>query len=336
MFFRKIFRKPKERPAQPGWVKAILLFFLLFLFAQAWMNPPKNSGVSRTPVQTALDDANTAIRSQKTIDFSGYKNLLYPEYETTLRIKDTQIGKGPLSLCGQHATIAYQAMLPDQKPIDDSATKEKPFVMTIGSGNAMPALEQGIIGMHVGGKRTISSHLGMTYGIEKFRRKELLPTDQVLFDVELLSVSPVVSAETLQPFRVVQVQNSYGTALNCGNQAHVHMIIWDVTGKKLFSTEVKTPEVTPAKAKADTPVNPAASPSAPPAPAQPEPGLKFTVGQSEVFMGLEQGIIGMAPGSVRTLIVPPAMQKTMSGAKPKIDFPLPANQTVLVDVEYLP
>jgi hypothetical protein len=64
--------------------------------------------------------------------------------------------------------------------------------------------------------------------------------------------------------------------------------------------------------------------------------LTFTPGKSEVFLGLEQGIIGMARGAKRTLVVPPVLQKTLLGNAPTIDFPLPKEQTVLVDVEALP
>ena len=90
------------------------------------------------------------------------------------------------------------------------------------------------------------------------------------------------------------------------SRAKSQVTVWSVDGKKLFSTKDK---------------------------GQP---LTFTPGKSEVFLGLEQGVIGMAAGEMRTLIVPPGFQKAMDGNPPTTDFLLPKDQTVLVDVEALP
>ena len=57
--------------------------------------------------------------------------------------------------------------------------------------------------------------------------------------------------------------------------------------------------------------------------------IEFTIGQSEVIPGWEQGISGMKVGAKRTLVIPPNLAYGRSGSPPTI----PANATLVFDVE---
>lgn len=57
--------------------------------------------------------------------------------------------------------------------------------------------------------------------------------------------------------------------------------------------------------------------------------IEFTIGQSEVIPGWEQGITGMKVGSKRTLVIPPNLAYGRNGSPPTI----PANATLVFDVE---
>jgi FKBP-type peptidyl-prolyl cis-trans isomerase len=69
-----------------------------------------------------------------------------------------------------------------------------------------------------------------------------------------------------------------------------------------------------------------------------ERGAIFVVpGAGEVIEGVEQGLIGLRPGSVRRLIIPPHLGY---GSSPRVDpntgeVLLPANSTIIFDVEVL-
>jgi FKBP-type peptidyl-prolyl cis-trans isomerase FkpA len=57
--------------------------------------------------------------------------------------------------------------------------------------------------------------------------------------------------------------------------------------------------------------------------------IEFTIGQSEVIPGWEQGITGMKVGAKRTLVIPPNLAYGRTGMPPQI----PANATLVFDVE---
>ena len=127
------------------------------------------------------------------------------------------------------------------------------------------------------------------------------------FNVRLVDISPSLPDSKTSAFRVSNGRSGGGRLILCGQKVKVRLAVWSVEGKKLFplSEDDKAPIV-------------------------------FTIGKSEVFLGLEQGIIGMNIGSKYSLVVPPEFQKTMDGNEPKVQFPFPPKQTVLVDVEAMP
>jgi len=105
------------------------------------------------------------------------------------------------------------------------------------------------------------------------------------------------------PYRIIDNKRGGGPPLTCGATGKFNVTIWSLDGKKIYASK--------------------------------EP-LQFIPGKSEVMMGLEQGVIGIQPNGTRTLIIPPAFQKTVGGAPSSLHFPLPDKQTVLVDIEALP
>lgn len=319
-FFR---RKSKENyHPRPPWVKWVLGIFLLYILFQGFT--ADRMGMPQTPVQQALKDAGKSFSTEKAFDFSSYKKRIFPEYGAAIHIRDIKPGTGQAAICGQTVRIAYKVFHEDHQPVNDSASKDNPLSFTIGSGKAMPVFEQGVIGMRVGGTRSLQTPMSMAYGVKGFARKDILSNEHLRFEVTLLSVSPKTPDLTRLPFRIANIKAGYGPPLTCGKEAHLHLIVWDLAGHKLYTTLPDKPE----PAKTDSAVITQAD-------TLPE-GIRFIPGRSQVMFGLERGVLGMNPGSMRTLIIPPELQKTLSGKPPVIAFPLPENQTILVDVEYLP
>ena len=113
----------------------------------------------------------------------------------------------------------------------------------------------------------------------------------------------IATAYPNAPYRIFTVTPGNGAPNQCGDTVKIKLTVWGTSGKKLFSTA--------------------------------EP-VSFTVGASETFVGLEQGIIGMKPGEKRSLSIPPILQKTEEEKPTIVEIPLPDNQTILVDVESVP
>lgn len=292
---------------RPRWLNLLIIIFLFYALSIG-MQPEADGTPSE--LKQKIDKVGETF-SEENIDktLNIYRSALFPAYSARMEMKDTKAGKGQSILCGQTATIAYRTSVYEGRELSHHATASQPLVFSLGDGKAIPALEQGVTGMRVGGKRTIIALPSMSYGIQKFADGTEKLTDQELvqLDVELLAISPTAPDLSALPFRVMQRGEGkfVGGSSICGQTVKVHATIWDVAGNKLFATPADKP-------------------------------LSITLGKGEVFLGLEQGIIGLPSGAQRTLIVPPALQGVLEGKTPTVQFPLPEGQTVLVDVETLP
>ena len=304
-FFRKRWTPPKQ--PRPKWLNALLLIFIVYAVAV---------GVHKSPDGTPSDLGKDIQKVGQAVSrdniertYNSYRNILFPVYDSSLEMRDVAVGKGTPAICGQEVSIAYATQVVNGRMLPFKADRTEPLTFRIGAGKVIPAIEQGVTGMKIGGKRSLASSPGMAYGNKAFSdgKETFEDKDRIRIDVELLGAKPEVPDVGKTPYRI---SNNYGKAVGyailCGQQARVHVTIWDVEGNKLYSTKDKKAPVS------------------------------FTVGKSEVFLGLEQGVVGLPRKGQRTLVVPPEYQKTMNGNPPAITFPFPKAQTVLVDVEALP
>lgn len=106
-------------------------------------------------------------------------------------IEDLTIGSGAEASSGQVVTIHYKAwtLRKDGKRVmfDNSYDRRKAYVFRLGHELVIPGLEQGIIGMKVGGLRRLQvpAHLG--FG-ERGAGAAVPPNKDLIFEVELLNV----------------------------------------------------------------------------------------------------------------------------------------------------
>jgi FKBP-type peptidyl-prolyl cis-trans isomerase FkpA len=63
-----------------------------------------------------------------------------------------------------------------------------PYPFTIGAGNVIPGIDQGVRGMRVGGKRRIYMPPSMAYGSSGSQDGSIPPNASLVFEVELTSV----------------------------------------------------------------------------------------------------------------------------------------------------
>jgi len=143
-------------------------------------------------------------------------------------------------------------------------------------------------------------------GMSKGGKRAIYTPENEEFEVELADISPELP--DLSAYRILGDVSEDGEIYKCGEPAKLNISIWNVAGKKLFDSKEQSKDFSG---------NP----------------IAFTIGKSEVFFGLEQGALGMTIGSKRSLIIPPLLQKTLNGNAPLIAFPLPKNQTIIVDIE---
>ena len=111
----------------------------------------------------------------------------------TLRVLDRTVGTGPDATNGRLVTVHYTGWLysdtaADNKgaQFDSSRDRNQPFSFVLGTGNVIQGWHQGVLGMRVGGTRTLQIPSNLAYGSSG--RGSIPPNSALVFDIELLGV----------------------------------------------------------------------------------------------------------------------------------------------------
>jgi peptidylprolyl isomerase len=300
-----LFRRKRRRNPNPD--IASVYYIVLFVAVIGFANHMRENRDAPQQITAAFSKSVSNIKNTVPPDVRNYSASLFPDGKTSLSIQDIQAGKGGPTVCGQTVTIAYVTYREDNTQAAPRATKEAPLVFRIGEKKVMPALEQGMIGMQVGGTRNIFAPSHLSFGISEFAHKDIPENAAVRFEVELLETAPALPDLQGTAYRFMETRTGLGPVLPCGSPAQLHLSIRTADGRTIYASRDKGQEP-----------------------------ITVTPGKSEYFMGLEQAVIGMRSGGIRSAIVPPSFQKTMYGNPPVLDIPFPEGETVLVDIESVP
>ncbi len=109
-----------------------------------------------------------------------------------LKRTDTRSGDG--AKAGQTVTVHYRGWLFDEARPDHHGTKfdssrdrNEPFSFRLGGGDVIQGWDEGVVGMRVGGTRTLTIPPDLGYG--RRGAAGVIPPDATLiFDVQLLGV----------------------------------------------------------------------------------------------------------------------------------------------------
>jgi FKBP-type peptidyl-prolyl cis-trans isomerase len=111
-----------------------------------------------------------------------------------LKHVDTREGEGAEAVAGQTATVHYTGWLFDEsladhrgQKFDSSRDRNEPFSFRLGGGEVIAGWDQGVVGMRVGGTRTLTIPPALGYGA-RGAGGIIPPNATLLFDVELVSV----------------------------------------------------------------------------------------------------------------------------------------------------
>jgi len=104
-----------------------------------------------------------------------------------LEVIDTVVGTTEQSIeVGDVVFMHYTGkLLENGKEFDSSHTRNQPFQCQIGVGQVIKGWDSGIIGMKIGGKRTLNIPSEMGYG-NRGAGDSIPPNSDLTFDVELL------------------------------------------------------------------------------------------------------------------------------------------------------
>ena len=113
---------------------------------------------------------------------------------TTLQKIDVKQGTGAEAVSGRPVVVHYTGWLyddtkPDKKgtKFDSSVDRKVPFGFFLGEGRVIKGWDEGVVGMKVGGQRTLIIPPSMGYG-ERGAGGVIPPNATLIFDVELIQV----------------------------------------------------------------------------------------------------------------------------------------------------
>lgn len=104
-----------------------------------------------------------------------------------LRIDDIRPGDGKAVVKGALLITHYEGFLEDGTRFDSSRERGKPFQCVIGTGRVIKGWDQGLMGMRVGGLRTLYVPAHLAYG-ERQVGPHIAPHSNLRFEIELLDV----------------------------------------------------------------------------------------------------------------------------------------------------
>jgi FKBP-type peptidyl-prolyl cis-trans isomerase FkpA len=107
---------------------------------------------------------------------------------------DVKQGNGAEAVAGKPVIVHYTGWIydeskPDKKgaKFDSSRDRQQPFGFSLGAGKVIRGWDEGVMGMKVGGQRTLIIPPAMGYG-ERGAGGVIPPNATLIFDVELLDV----------------------------------------------------------------------------------------------------------------------------------------------------
>ena len=108
-----------------------------------------------------------------------------------LKYTDTKTGDGTVARSGNKVSVHYTGWLSDNgakgKKFDSSVDRGQPFQFTLGAKQVIAGWDEGVAGMKVGGKRTLTIPPELGYGA-RGAPGAIPPNSTLIFDVELLQV----------------------------------------------------------------------------------------------------------------------------------------------------
>ena len=166
----------------------LLLGFLLFTLAIVVRSGLVETKTNDEPINTAMRAALSRERPQFTTEESQLIDRLFFNAslnKSGLRYMVRRPGKGPKPEVGQMVTIQYAGRFLDGTQFDSSYQSGIPQTFRIGVGEVIKGMDEGVLDMRKGEKRTLIVPYWLGYGA-KGKPPAVGPKATLIFEVELV------------------------------------------------------------------------------------------------------------------------------------------------------
>jgi FKBP-type peptidyl-prolyl cis-trans isomerase len=102
--------------------------------------------------------------------------------------EDLVVGSGATAEAGQDIVVHYVGTLANGVQFDSSRARRDPLDFSLGAGDVIKGLDQGLPGMKVGGKRRLTIPPELAYGNQGLAGV-IPPKATLVFEVELLNIA---------------------------------------------------------------------------------------------------------------------------------------------------
>jgi FKBP-type peptidyl-prolyl cis-trans isomerase FkpA len=152
-----------------------------------------------------------SAQASKTATAASEKSALPP---TALMIVDQKLGEGPAVEDKQPVLVHYTGYLWDAtapgnrgKQFDSSTKQPVPFGFIVGAGRVIKGWDEGVLGMKVGGQRTVIVPPDKAYK-ERGAGAVIPPNATLVFDIELMGIIGKTAQPRAEPSDFVLPKNA--------------------------------------------------------------------------------------------------------------------------------
>ena len=171
------------KPTQTGIAVTLALVVVIIFFILPGLSPfgqpqTQTAAVEQAQLQTTEQQSSSTTMSTEPV--------------TELMMKDDVVGTGATAAAGDSVTVNYVGALTNGTIFDASASHQETvggFTFSLGAGQVIQGWDQGIVGMKVGGKRTLVIPAALAYGSQS-PAPSIPANSDLVFQVELLKVTP--------------------------------------------------------------------------------------------------------------------------------------------------
>tara|TARA_B100001939_G_scaffold45069_1_gene34733 strand:+ start:1464 stop:2399 length:936 start_codon:yes stop_codon:yes gene_type:complete len=268
---------------------------------------PTSIEIVPTPTPAGdVDNADLSVKPLVTIPPSSPP--------TELLIEDLVVGSGSLVGVGDFLIMDYVGVsYSTGLQFDASWDRGSPFPFELGAGRVIQGWDQGIVGMSVGGRRSLTIPPELAYGENGSGSGSIGPNETLVFVVDLIASVPAnlekpteeLTLESTTELKTNDISEGSGAIVQPGNVVYIHYVgVSASTGEQFDSSWDR--------GRSEF--------------------IGYISGTGNVIQGLDEGLLGMQVGGRRTVVIPPDLAYGENGAGDGLIAP---NETLIFTVDLL-